>query len=116
MDELANNNTPLPDISYLKEMVGDDKETIKEIILLFIERAPLRTKALRESANAGDHDKLKAVSYSLITDLTTVGILSVVNDLKRINTSSRDMENLKEMVDRIITVINEGVQGLKKLI
>lgn len=117
MDELANNNnTPLPDISYLKEMVGDDKEIIKEIILLFIERAPLRTKELRESARAGDHNKLKTVSHSLITELTTVGILSVVNDLKRINTASKDMENLKETVDRIITAINEGVQGLRKLI
>jgi len=117
MDELANNNTTLlPDISYLKEMVGDDKETIKEIILLFIEQAPLRKKALRESAKAGDHNKLKTVSHSLITELSAVGILSVVNDLKRINTASKDMDDLNETVDRIITAINEGIQGLKKLI
>ena len=116
MDELANNNTPLPDISYLKEMVGDDKETIKEIILLFIEQAPLRTKDLRESAKSGDHSKLKTVSHSLITELTTVGILSVVNDLKRINTASRDMDDLNETIESIIAAINEGIQGLKKLI
>ena len=117
MDELANNNiTPVPDISYLKEMVGDDKETIKEIILLFLEQAPQRMKSLKESARSGDHTKLKTESHSLITELTTVGILSVVNDLKRINTASKDMDDLNETVDKIIKAINDGMQGLKTLI
>jgi HPt (histidine-containing phosphotransfer) domain-containing protein len=117
MEELTSkHNTPIPDISYLKEMVGDDKETIKEIILLFLEQAPIRMKTLRESAEAGDHAKLKTISHSLITELTTVGILSVVNDLKRINTASRDMDDLNETVDRIVVAVNEGMQGLKTLI
>ena len=117
MDELANNNnTPVPDISYLKEMVGDDKETIKEIILLFLEQAPLRMKALKESVQSDDPTKLKTISHSLITELTTVGILSVINDLKRINTASKDMDDLTETVDKIIKAINDGMQGLKTLI
>ncbi|MDO9680048.1 MAG: hypothetical protein Q7262_03455 [Bacteroidales bacterium] len=117
MDELANNNnTPVPDISYLKEMVGDDKETIKEIILLFLEQAPLRMKSLIECANKGDHEKLKTISHSLITELTTVGILQAVNDLKRINTASRDMDDLNETVESIVKAINEGIKGLKTLI
>lgn len=116
MDELANNNIPVPDISYLKEMVGDDKETIKEIILLFLEQAPVRMRDLKESADSVDHAKLKTLSHSLITELTAVGILSVVNDLKRINTASKDMEDLNETVDRIIIAVNQGMDGLKTLI
>ena len=117
MDELINGNKiPLPDLTYLKEMADGDETFIREIIKIFLEEGPVMLRSMKETADSGDHDRLKLVTHKLITQLTSVGILTAVPDVKRINKGSRDMIDLNETVDRILKISNVSIEHLKTMI
>jgi len=110
------NNIPLPDLQYIKQMIGDDQEVLTEVITIFMEEMPSMLKSLREGSEARDHEKLKAVTHTLVTELSTLGITSVINDVKAINKNSREMKDLDETVDRIIKTVTFSMEYLKTLI
>jgi hypothetical protein len=117
MDDIINGNKiPLPDLTYLKTMADGDETFIREIIKIFLEEGPVMLKSMKDCAEAGDHDKLKLVTHKLITQLTSVGIVTAVADVKRINKGSRDMVDLNETVDRILKISNVSIEHLKTMI
>lgn len=113
---MENQEIPLPDLSYLKDMTDGDEESLKEVIAIFLEEAPRLMKLMKDSAIAEDHDQLKFLTHKLITQLTYVGINSVVPDVKLINTGSTKMNDLNERIDKIIKVVDFSVVYLKTLL
>lgn len=111
-----NQEYPIPDLSYLRDMTDGDEESLKEVISIFLDEAPRLMKLMKESADSGDHDSLKFSTHKLITQLTYVGITSVVPDVKLINTGSSKMSDLHERVDRIIRVVEHSMVYLRTLI
>ncbi len=109
------NNTAAPDLSYLKEMVGDDKDALKDIISIFCNEAPFALESLEESAKRRDHNELRRISHSLIAELTTVGILSALHDLKRINKSSKEIKDLDEATERVVKTVRDSIEILKTM-
>lgn len=111
-----NQKYPIPDLSYLRDMTDGDEESLKEVIAIFLDEAPRLMKLMKDSADSGDHDSLKFSTHKLITQLTYVGITSVIPDVKLINTGSFKMSDLKERVDRIIKVVEQSMIYLRTLI
>lgn len=110
------NNEFLPNLTFLKEMLGDDEEGLKEILAVFVEEAPRMLNSLEESAKEKDYENVKRVSHTLITELSTVGINSVVNDLKRINKGAKEMEDLQEVIGKVVDVVRHSMEYFKKII
>ncbi len=111
-----NQEYPIPDLTYLRDMTDGDEESLKEVISIFVDEAPRLMKLMQESADSGDHDSLKFSTHKLITQLTYVGITSVIPDVKLINTGSSKMSDLKERVDKIVRVVEHSMIYLKTLI
>jgi len=97
-------------------MVGDDTETLKEIISIFIEESPETLKSLRESVESRDFERLKSVTHSLATELAMLGVTSIVNDVKIISKSGSEMDNLDETVDKIVKTVVYSVEYFKTII
>lgn len=100
----------LPDLTFLREMLGNDEESLKEVVSIFLEDGPPMVKSLEESVRLKDYDMIKRTSHTLITELSTVGITSVVPDLKRMNKSAKDMTDIEEVMQRITDVVDKSVQ------
>jgi HPt (histidine-containing phosphotransfer) domain-containing protein len=113
---IKNSNIPIPDLQYLKQMIGDDQEVLKEVLTIFIEEMPTMLRNLRESSESRDHDRLKSISHTMITELSTLGITSVLNDVKAINKGSREMRDMDETIDRIIRAVTFSIEYFKTLI
>jgi len=113
---MDNQKYPIPDLSYLRELTEGDEESMKEIISIFLEEAPKLMIMMKESAEANDHEKLKFATHKLITQLTYVGVNSIVPEVKLINSGSVNMKDLDERIDRIIIVIENSITYLKGLI
>ncbi len=109
-------NIPLPDLQYIKQMIGDDQEVLQEVITIFMEEMPTMLKELRMATESRDHDKLRTITHTLVTELSTLGITSVVNDVKAINKNSREMKDLDDVVDKIIKTVSFSMEYLKSLI
>jgi len=113
---LNNNDFPLPDLSYLKKMANGDDIFLKEMIALFIEDYPVMLKAIKDSAEAGDHDQLMLLTHRLIPQLTFVGILSAIPDVTKINKDSREMDDLNERIAHLEEILSFSVEYLRKMI
>jgi len=107
---------PLPDLTYLKEMAGDDKVFVEEIVTYFIEFGPDSLIAMRESALSGDCEKLRFCAHTLLPQLTFVGILAAIPYLEKIESEIKLNDDLFVELERAIEIINYGIEDLKKMI
>lgn len=116
MSSTGKSSNPIPDLSYLKEMLGDDKETLREVLLIFLEDGPILLTQLVRAGQEKDHDSLNKITHKMITELTTVGVKSVIYDLKRINQSSREMGDLEKVIERIVSIVNDSFEYFKTIV
>ncbi|MEI6678900.1 MAG: hypothetical protein WCL21_09855 [Mariniphaga sp.] len=107
---------PLPDLAYLNEMAGGDESFMKEIISLFLETAPALILLMKQSALAGDMEKLHFSAHKLLPQLTFVGILTAIPDIQRIESGSSSLEEILDCMDKAIAIINFSIEDLKKMI
>jgi HPt (histidine-containing phosphotransfer) domain-containing protein len=96
-------------------MLGNDEESLKEVVSIFLEDGPPMVKSLEESVRLKDYDMIKRTSHTLITELSTVGITSVVPDLKRMNKTAKEMNDLDEVMEHIKDVVDRSVQFFKSM-
>lgn len=116
-DELPEkHDCDLPDLTYLNEMAGGDELFVKEIINYFLNNSPALLKLMKESALSGDFEKLYFTVHKLLPQLTFVGIMAAIPDVQRIKNESKQMNDLLEVVDRVIKTINKGTEDLRKMI
>ena len=116
-DEFDQNfNSTLPDLTYLKEMADGDEVFFKEMITHFLENAPKSLLLLRESALSEDYEKVRFVAHKLLPQLTFVGILAAVDDVRRIENENKLIDDLFVVIERVTLIINKGIEDLKKLI
>lgn len=116
MDSIGKPSSSTPDLSFLKEMLGDDKETLNEVLLIFLEEGPTLLAQLERAGQEKDHRSLNEITHKMIAELTTVGVTSVVYDLKRINKSSREMVDLDKVIERVTKVVNDSFEYFKTIV
>lgn len=109
-------STPAPDLTYLKGMVGDDQNVLKEIINIFLEEGPGMVASLKVATSGRDFDTIKKITHTLITELSTVGIVTAVNDVKRINKQCSEMKDLDTVVEGVVKTIEESMVMLKEMV
>jgi len=116
-NELTDNiKYPQPDLTYLKEMAGEDEAFFKEIIAIFLDSGPALMNSMRESALAGDYEKLRIAAHTLLPQLTFVGILTAIPDVTKIEQESILKNDLSENIERAIKTITYGIEDLKKMV
>ena len=115
-DVPVNMNYPKPDLTYLKDMADGDENFIREIIEIFLRNGPESLVLMREYALSGNHEKLKFVAHKLLPELTFVGILSAIPDVEKISLESDQMNDLPIALNRVILIINSGIDELRKMI
>lgn len=109
-------NSAVPDLTYLREMAEGDEVFFKEMINHFLENAPKSLLLLRESASLKDYEKVRFIAHKLLPQLTFVGILSAVDDVKKIENENKLIDDLSVVIERVIITINNGIEHLKKLV
>jgi len=116
-DKLDENfNSTSPDLTYLKEMAEGDEVFFNEIITHFLENGPKLLNSLRESVLSEDYEKVRFIAHKLLPQLTFVGILAAVDDVRKIEDECNLMDDLSVVTERVIIIINNGIEDLRKLI
>jgi len=109
-------NYPLPDLTYLRDMAENDESFVNEIITHFLENGPESLSSMRQSALAGDNEKLRFTAHKLLPQLTFVGILAAIPLVSKIESESKNGQDLSDITERAIRIINYGIEDLKKMI
>jgi len=112
----AKSDRNTPDLTYLKEMADGDEAFFNEIIIHFLENGPRLLSSLKESALSEDFEKVRFVAHKLLPQLTFVGILSAIDDVKKIEEYCNIMDDLSVVIEKVTIIVTSGIEDLRELI
>jgi HPt (histidine-containing phosphotransfer) domain-containing protein len=82
------------DLSYLREVTGDDNDIIQEMLELFINDTPQALKGLQEKYEASDWDSVRAVAHKIKPSFMFVGLQNFHNKLTSIENNAREKTSI----------------------
>lgn len=102
---------PLIDLSYIREISGDDEGYIREVVGIFVDTMstgmPKLTDLIR---NSGDFDGIQKQAHFLKSSAGIIKINGVYDNLVKIDTLSKQqtgLDEIKQSLNIIITNYNE---------
>ena len=105
------------ELSMLEAIAGGDNDFVANMIRLFIDTMPVNLADLKESQLKGDWDTTGKIAHKLKSTIDSMGISSLKQEIRTLENNAKtqtDVESLPGMVDRVIGVINDCIEQLKK--
>lgn len=109
---------PLFDLGKLKEIAKGNEDFVVKMIRLFIKEAPAAITSVKQAMQGGDLGKVKDLLHRIKPSISSMGIVSIKNDLLLAETTTAELHGagkLDEKIARIEQVIKEVVKELKKI-
>lgn len=111
------------DLTYLKNMSGNNQEFIKEMLQTFVQSIPNSLKDMDEALSTGDLTKLARISHQIKPSMTLLGIDHLKEAAIRIEERAKNNEaptlelqlNVSEFTQTCRDIILELREELKKL-
>lgn len=96
MINLNKNNEPL-DLSYLREMSGDNAEFIIEMIDVFKTQTPIYIAELQKAVDEKDWAKVSSCAHKIKPTFVYVGRDDAKEHMQMIEHDARDLKNVDEL-------------------
>jgi HPt (histidine-containing phosphotransfer) domain-containing protein len=82
------------DLSYLKEVTGDDDEVLKEFIIMFFDQLPEFKNGLHEHLDNKDYKKLGELAHKAKSSVMTFGMEDLGWRLKELQLKTQELEGI----------------------
>lgn len=106
----------LYDLSKLVMISRGDKKFIKKMIGLFIDQVPMGISEIKSAYTASDFSKIKSIAHRIKPSIDNMGILSIKNEIREIESlaaENKSNSNMYELIQTVDKVINQVVDLLK---
>lgn len=111
------NTAKLYDLSLIEELMHGDKSSVKKIVEIFVQSIPPTVVAMQEACAARDWATAGKEAHSLKSNIATLKMDSLLDDIKKIEISGKtgtDVEEISLLVDKAKMVIDETILQLKQ--
>ncbi|OIQ88960.1 hypothetical protein GALL_291390 [mine drainage metagenome] len=111
------NTAKLYDLSLIEELMHGDKDSIKKIVELFVQSIPATVVAMQEASVAKDWATAGKEAHSLKSNIATLKMDSLLDDIKTIEISGKTgsgVEEIPMLVDKAKSIIDETIIQLKQ--
>ncbi len=88
---------PSYDLNYLREVSGNNKEFIQEMVHTFVTTIPKVLDEMRESLKVKDWDKVSSLAHQIKPSLTLLGLSEMKNEVAQIEQHCKSKTKLDEM-------------------
>ncbi|MBN8629521.1 MAG: response regulator [Rhodobacterales bacterium] len=103
-------------LAQLLEVIGGDREALKELVRSFLEDGPDLVDRLRAAAAAGDADAMRRAAHTLkgsATDFGALGLAALCRDIEALGRAGEVAEATRvDAVVREYRIAEKGLQGL----
>lgn len=110
------NAAKLYDLSLIEELMHGDKDSVKKIVAIFVQSIPATVVAMHEASAAKDWVQAGKEAHSLKSNIATLKMDSLLDDIKKIEISGKtgtDVEEIPMLVDKAKLIIDETIIQLK---
>jgi PAS domain S-box-containing protein len=97
------NKDGLVDLSYFREVVGDDDDMLVELLTMFLDQNPKEITDLKFMHEAGSMDDVKKLAHKMKSSLGTLGMKATVHVLNMIEKEA--LEGNKVRVGELVAVV-----------
>ncbi|TKG90680.1 Hpt domain-containing protein [Puteibacter caeruleilacunae] len=107
----------ITDLSYLREVAGDESLVIKEMLELFIAQVPEFTTNLRRHLANEEYIALGKEAHKAKSSVLVVGMEDMGKKLKRLQLMTEQGDNINDYpayVDDFINSCNQAVEELEE--
>ncbi len=89
------------DLNYLREVSGNNKEFIQEMVQTFVTTIPKVLDEMQESMKAKDWDKVSGLAHQIKPSLTLMGLSELKNNVVLIEQQCKAKTKLSEIPDMV---------------
>lgn len=100
------NKDGLVDLSYFREVVGDDNDMLVELLTMFLDQNPMEISDLKLMHEAGSMDDVKKLAHKMKSSLGTLGMKATVHVLSMIEKEALDGNTAR--VGELIAVVDHS--------
>lgn len=107
----------LYDLSKLKKMMGDDKNGLNRMILLFIELTPNAIHSIKQSYYDHKIGEVYRIAHSLKPSVDLIGIHEMKVDIRQIEELAKKREEtnaLAQIINKVELNCKQVIEELKK--
>lgn len=102
-------------LSHLINMIGDDQDSIKEFVALFIETSTVTLSELNEAFEQKNYSLMGSLAHKLKSSIDLMGIDSLKSEIRKIERIGKEMygfEDLPELVKKLNEVLKTVHQAM----
>ena len=77
-------------LDALRELTGDDSDVLQEIVVAFLEDAPLRLEEIGRGIDEGDAKLVRRAAHTLKSNALTFGALTLADACRRLEEAAKD--------------------------
>jgi HPt (histidine-containing phosphotransfer) domain-containing protein len=100
------NKDGLVDLSYFREVVGDDNDMLIELLTMFLDQNPKEINDLKLMHEVGSMEDVKKLAHKMKSSLGTLGMKATVHVLNMIEREA--LEGNKVRVGELVEVVSHS--------
>jgi len=105
------------DISFLSEMVGGEKEVIRQIMDAFFNQVAEDLPSISNAISKTDYVTIKRIAHSMKSSAAIMGISvvrPVMEEMETLGTSATNIGRIKELNQKLILIYSQAIDEIKK--
>src|ERR1017187_9319969 len=109
----------LTDLTFLKGLTGDDKVKLSKYINMFLKATPDMLFNIEKYYDEKDYESLRVTAHSLKPQLSYMGIKSLEETIKNIESNAGhnlNLETMPELISLLKTECNKAIAELQEVL
>ncbi len=94
----------LYDLTMVLSVSGGNQDFIKKMVALFMETVPQNVSELKKSAEIENWDQVAKIAHKLKSTIDSMGIKSLHQDIRSVETNAKQKKNLAEIPSLILKI------------
>ena len=104
LDPARQNSAAAVDLDYLRDMTGDDPESVRDMVTLYLEHTGQQIAQLKESVFAGDAQAIEELAHSSKGGSLSCGMTEMASVLALMETAGREarLQETEELMQQVV--------------
>lgn len=110
-------SSALYSLSFLEDVSKGNRDLLDQMIMVFVEQAPLAVNQLKAAYNNHNFSEMHAIAHRMKPDIDNLNIVSLKDDIRKIESLAEQRQNgavLKALIVNLDDTITQVVHALKE--
>lgn len=110
-------NAKLYDLTMVESIGGGDPAFVKKMVQLFVDTMPKNFDEINAALQSNNWLEVGKLAHKMKATIDSMAIVSLQQDIRTLEANGKNSQNIEtipSLVDRVVSVLNQCVESLKK--